>query len=70
MLADHWNYHPCAHGVILTRETSFDVIHDIGKSLKTKGKHDSNRGIGNYPMPRITLWHKRLSFLAEVNKTS
>jgi len=46
------------------------VIHNIGKSLETKGENDSDKGIGNYPMLRITLWHKRLSFLAEVNKTS
>jgi hypothetical protein len=46
------------------------VIHNIGKSLKTEGQHDFNKGIGNYPMPRITLWHKRLSFLAEVNKAT
>jgi hypothetical protein len=52
------------------QEASFDVIHTIGKSLKTKDKHDSNKGIGNYPMLRIALWHKRLSFLAKVNKAT
>jgi hypothetical protein len=46
------------------------MIQNIVKALETKDKHDSNKGIGSYPMPRITLWHKRLSFLDEVNKPS
>jgi hypothetical protein len=46
------------------------VIYNIGKSLKTRDKHDSNKGIGNHPMLRITMWHQRLSFLAEVNKAT
>ena len=35
------------------------MIHAIGKPLKTKDKHDSNKEIANYPMLRITLWHKK-----------